>query len=149
MKVTRVELEAKIEYLGRQLGRDLYLETWSPGDGWTRYKVVDRDTGTEVLGNHRVFTRQEIAAALSSACNVLDLVHHRPIKYQIVIDDWGDDGGRLYTCAELHETVRDLRELGPEWANVSIMPSGDRWVSKISGQYQVVARLAVDNGEDN
>ena len=74
--LTRKELEAQTERLGRRLDRNLVLNTWAPGDGWTRYSVSDADTFLIVIGNRQALNKKEFQAALTSADDVLDAIKY-------------------------------------------------------------------------
>ena len=39
-KIARKDLERYVELLAEETGVPLALETWSPGDGWTRYTLT-------------------------------------------------------------------------------------------------------------
>ena len=72
--MNRKEIEMQIQFLGEQLNRNLELSMWAPGDGWTRYQVLDKDTGRGIFGSHRVFNKRELEAALLASREVVYLV---------------------------------------------------------------------------
>lgn len=41
MRITRKYLESRLRRLCITTRATLWLKTWSPGDGWTRYQIVD------------------------------------------------------------------------------------------------------------
>jgi hypothetical protein len=36
--------------LGTLLGKPFYLEAWSPGDGWTRYRIAEKSPDYDTTG---------------------------------------------------------------------------------------------------
>jgi hypothetical protein len=43
MKVTRADIRRKVERIVELTGTPIRLEEWSPGDGYTRYRLYDAD----------------------------------------------------------------------------------------------------------
>lgn len=72
--MTRTEILASMDRLGSRLGRRLEMSMWSPGDGWTRYQVIDGDSGRELYGTWRVYRKHEIEVAIQASHYILDIV---------------------------------------------------------------------------
>lgn len=68
-KITLAEIEHKVEVLAARLHTPLRLTRWSPGDGWTRYRIETKKGHYFTYYN---MTKQEIAQALSMAHATLD-----------------------------------------------------------------------------
>jgi hypothetical protein len=56
------------------LGLKLRLNTWSPGDGWTRFMIVDNEEG-EDYELSRYLTRGEVAEVLLSINRIFNHLH--------------------------------------------------------------------------
>ena len=74
MKTSTEEIRQSLKRLSERLNRNLELSQWSPGDGWTRYQVIDADTRKEIFGTWRVLDRQDLVSSLRAAHYILDLV---------------------------------------------------------------------------
>ncbi len=72
MKHTRNDLDHMVERLAKLTGEDLSIETWSPGDGWTRYRLIRGGDAYRTLTiNYR---KQEFGGALSMALTVAEMM---------------------------------------------------------------------------
>ena len=58
------------------LKMNLYLRTWTPGDGWTRFVLVD-DEGQEVS---RYLNRGELAEVLISVNKIFSRMHQIKLR---------------------------------------------------------------------
>lgn len=48
-RVTKSDVEGKMEMLSEKTGREYRLERWSPGDGWTRNQLLMKDDRRDSL----------------------------------------------------------------------------------------------------
>lgn len=69
MTVTKQELDARATRLGELTGTPIHVGTWSPGDGWTRYQLLD-DQHQPAFRSERYYRKGELYEALGLALSV-------------------------------------------------------------------------------
>lgn len=73
MSATRTEIDARVARLSELIGKDLHVSTWSPGDGWTRYQLLDANYQPALGG--RYYRKGEFYEALGMALNVVYIMN--------------------------------------------------------------------------
>jgi hypothetical protein len=66
--MTLQEMRDAVTELGQHVGLDLHLDTWSPGDGWTRYRIERHHPNTTGTSRYTTnYRRAEMIAYLRGA----------------------------------------------------------------------------------
>ncbi len=71
------DLRRRVEYINDRTGLKLRINRWSPGDGYSRYSLVD-DTGENLMSNptsygHTYYRLHELDALLAGILTGFDL----------------------------------------------------------------------------
>lgn len=74
-RTTRKDLESKVACIARMTGKQFGLEAWSPGDGFTRYRLFVKTTDLTHRDVSYYCRLHEMAAYLDGLMDGLNVLH--------------------------------------------------------------------------